>query len=268
MRKKMTSQSAGIHREVKKSIDGSFKSSPQEMSAVPRVPSGLNQDVLGSPDSARDVVLGLIRERANKQHKAAAIDIGLIVAALVVLALVFVVADRLSQMEMETMVALNGVTDTVGREFKVKDAAERLKVAVDRAGKKLSTPVEAFRDVGEALDVFVRDIHDTESIGRKKDVSTPQLAVHAVTSWMTRIGVLICGFFLIQLLVSKYRFDIRLAGQYDAMADALQLMPEEQELEFDALISALTPKLEFGPIPKVMVNQIAETVRRLSDTVK
>ena len=53
--------------------------------------------------------------------------------------------------------------------------------------------------------------------------------------------------FLVQILVTLYRYNIRLASYYDARADALQLANGSSREEFFKLVFAISPEnLEFG----------------------
>ncbi|SEM59981.1 hypothetical protein SAMN05444354_11974 [Stigmatella aurantiaca] len=254
------------NREVKpEGVEGPVK---QELLTELQSPSALSQEVLGASESARNVVLGLIRGRASKQYMSAKMDLALIVGALVSLIVSFLIVNSFSSMEKEAAKANARVTRVEDYLDKVNAATELLETAVVQARTAAESPADRLDDLGAAFSVFAKQVRGVGIVGREPDVPTAQLAISTATAWMSRLGIFVCGFFLIQLLVSKYRFDVRLAGQYDAMADALQLMSEGQELDFNALLLALTPKLDFGPMPRAMIAQVVEGAIRGADAVK
>ena len=70
--------------------------------------------------------------------------------------------------------------------------------------------------------------------------------------------------FLLQLLVSLYRYNTRLAAYYDARADAL-FFAATQGGDLDALIDMLSPdSLDYGRSPKLAAGQIVEVAKSLS----
>ena len=78
-----------------------------------------------------------------------------------------------------------------------------------------------------------------------------------------RIAILALLAFLLQLLVSLYRYDTRLASYYDARADALILAPSDEALV--QLIPMFSPDtLTFGPQPKFAFEHVLDLARTLS----
>ena len=75
----------------------------------------------------------------------------------------------------------------------------------------------------------------------------------------TRVVVILITLFLVQILVSLYRYNTRLAGYYDARADALLLLHAEegivQRMPFAELMAALSPDgVDFGRAPKTSLD--------------
>ena len=78
-------------------------------------------------------------------------------------------------------------------------------------------------------------------------LSTSEALRETIASLATRVGAVFLLLFLVQILVSLYRYNIRLASYYDARADALQLSNRSEGEEFAKLVLVLSPEnLEFG----------------------
>jgi hypothetical protein len=74
----------------------------------------------------------------------------------------------------------------------------------------------------------------------------------------TRAGAVLILMFLVQILVALYRYNVRLANFFDGRADALQLMNNEDEKKFHALVGTLGgDTIEFGKVPKTPTEQVA-----------
>ncbi len=72
--------------------------------------------------------------------------------------------------------------------------------------------------------------------------------------------------FLLQLLVSLYRYSTRMAAYYDARGDAL-FFAATQGGDLDALIAMLSPdSLDYGRTPRLAANQVVEVAKSLSQT--
>jgi hypothetical protein len=92
-------------------------------------------------------------------------------------------------------------------------------------------------------------------------VSNSLATREAVASLSTRVGSIFILLFLVQILVSLYRYNIRLASYYDARADALQLASDTRSEEFFKLVLILSPEhLEFGRF-RTPLNELAKYVR-------
>lgn len=76
------------------------------------------------------------------------------------------------------------------------------------------------------------------------------------------------GFF-VSILVSLYRYNIRLAAFYTARADLLRLMgPTMTVSDFGLMAAALTPTLEFGKSPQPPIGQLVELVKTAKESAK
>ncbi len=84
----------------------------------------------------------------------------------------------------------------------------------------------------------------------------------------TRVAVILITLFLVQILVSLYRYNTRLAGYYDARADALLLLHAEESnvkgMPFGELTAALSPDaVDFGRTAKTSVDHAVEMAKEV-----
>jgi hypothetical protein len=87
-----------------------------------------------------------------------------------------------------------------------------------------------------------------------------------IASLATRVGSVLFLLFLVQILVSLYRYNIRLASYYDARADALQLSRGSDGEEFARLVFVLSPDhVEFGR-SRSPTAELAQFVRDIAST--
>ena len=109
---------------------------------------------------------------------------------------------------------------------------------------------------------------EIEKLNGKPKGSNAVLSTFLQTN-VTRFGSLLIVFFLVNILLSQYRYNLKLSAYYSARADALSL--EIDNLTTDSLYSlfnALTPTVDFGKTPKAPVEQLIELTKDLKDIVK
>lgn len=81
------------------------------------------------------------------------------------------------------------------------------------------------------------------------------------SSITTRVGIVVLFLLLLQFLIVLYRYTTRLAGFYDARADAL-LLATEHPLPFAALVKELSPEaIEYGKAPKTAIEPLIDALR-------
>lgn len=92
--------------------------------------------------------------------------------------------------------------------------------------------------------------------------SDPQEVI--ISTLSTRIGVIFLLIFLVQILVSMYRYSIKLAALYDSRADMLQLLPEEEALSFEKLtILTTTENIDFTKQDKAPADYALELAKKI-----
>jgi hypothetical protein len=89
----------------------------------------------------------------------------------------------------------------------------------------------------------------------------------AISAIATRVGAVVLLFFLVQILVPLYRYNIRLSSHYESCADTLDLLLiGEMSVPIDLFVrlaSSLSPSaVEFGAAPKAPTEQ---ALRLLAD---
>jgi len=93
-----------------------------------------------------------------------------------------------------------------------------------------------------------------------------ELLLRLIQTSITRFGVLAVVGFLVSILVSLYRYNIRLAGFYTARADVLRLAGNPVAVsDFAILAAALSPNLEFGKAPVSPLTQLVELIKTTKD---
>ena len=93
-------------------------------------------------------------------------------------------------------------------------------------------------------------------IGKTLAESAPELA--------NRITLVVGLFIVLQLLISIFRYNMRLAAFYDARADALQLGGAASETTFERLVQVLSPDAyDFGKAPKTPADQAVEIAKMI-----
>jgi hypothetical protein len=92
------------------------------------------------------------------------------------------------------------------------------------------------------LDDFLREVKATVKVETDRFIesadSDPQAVI--ISTLTTRVGVIFLLIFLVKILVSMYRYSIKLASQYDGRADLLQCLPANEILDFEKLILLTT----------------------------
>jgi hypothetical protein len=83
-----------------------------------------------------------------------------------------------------------------------------------------------------------------------------------------RAGLVISAFFVMQILVSMFRYSLRLAAFYDARADALTLC-DDGLTALDAMAKLFTPTdIDFGPAVRTPIGEMAAMLHSLKDSLK
>src|ERR1700720_530187 len=79
--------------------------------------------------------------------------------------------------------------------------------------------------------------------GTEKQIEPTDWA-RVVQTNLTRLGAVAIMFFLVEILVPQYRYNIRMSSFYDARADSVRLAEKMQDL--GDIATVMTPNIDFG----------------------
>ncbi len=112
-------------------------------------------------------------------------------------------------------------------------------------------------------DSILNEKVQAEARGSANQDAGQDVGARLLQTSITRFGLLaIIGFF-VGILVSLYRYNVRLAGFYLARADFFRMFGDRQFSPADAsvILQALTPSVEFGKSPASPATQAAELLK-------
>jgi hypothetical protein len=131
----------------------------------------------------------------------------------------------------------------------------------------IGQPLDTLRALEGNRDTLRAQIaQDEAEIQKQKDalpnVFSTKLDPLEVFVFITKFALLIVLFFLVNILVSVYRYSQRLAAQYDAQTYALGLSSVSLDPNFHRLVRTLTPKgIDFGKVEGAPTDKILDLVR-------
>lgn len=151
---------------------------------------------------------------------------------------------------------LSGVTqsnqDIISQLTKIEKAQDRI----------IQTNVDFFNEANYIKDQIDKAIKNISSQTLK---STDIL----VSASIIRIGTILLLIFLVQIIVSLYRYNIKLASYYEARADVMEVIDTNTVVrseEIDSLISMLTPTdIQFGKTPNSPMEHITDMIKKRID---
>jgi hypothetical protein len=95
------------------------------------------------------------------------------------------------------------------------------------------------------------------------------LFIKLLQTSITRFGLLAVVGFFVSILVSLYRYNVRLAAFYMARADVLRLYaPNIASSDFALLATVLSPTVEFGKAPQPPLGQLIEMAKTVKEAGK
>jgi photosystem II stability/assembly factor-like uncharacterized protein len=166
---------------------------------------------------------------------------------------------RLDPVDLATMSRLNAAVDFQG----VTKALAAAGIKEQVIGQPLVT-LQILEDQRTALK---KQIEKDEADIQKQQAALPnvfstKLDPLEVFVFITKFALLLVLFFLVNILVSVYRYSQRLAAQYDAQAYALGLSNALLDPNFHRLVRTLTPAgIDFGKMEGAPTDKILDLVR-------
>jgi hypothetical protein len=129
--------------------------------------------------------------------------------------------------------------------------------------ERLHQDLQLARDVEKKLyDQKVAQLADEPPPASQSQRTDRDVIASLVQTTVTRFGLLAVIGFFVGLLVSLYRYNVRLAAFYVARADFLRISPGNLSASDAAvLLGSLTPNLEFGKSPQLPLAQLVELMK-------
>jgi len=144
-----------------------------------------------------------------------------------------------------------GLTDAT-RQFHVANVALR----------ESQSTLEGFKQELQQKRALLAKVEESVLLPATSAAGTSETTGILVAAAATRFGVLVLSIYLVQILVSLYRYNAQLSVQYSALSDALVLDPGSVEAMAMAL-PHVRPSVEFGVPPQAVTARIAAEVGKL-----
>jgi len=155
------------------------------------------------------------------------------------------------------------VDETIINSFKEKDSL----VARLDAMKKIENQTSLEKLESEVGLLNKKEPSTSVKDGGAKDGN--ELFLTLLQTSITRFGLLAVIGFFVSILISLYRYNIRLAAFYTARADALRLIvPPVEARDFVLLAAALSPTVEFGKAPQPPITQLVDLIKSAKEAGK
>jgi len=121
---------------------------------------------------------------------------------------------------------------------------------------------QVINERGNAIDASVDKLNESQERGN--------IALYLLISTIsTRLGSVLLLIFLVQILISVYRYSVRLQSYYNARADALLIANSTDANELQQIIAALSPEgIHFGKMPASPSEHVFNTIKETVSTAK
>lgn len=202
-------------------------------------------------DAHLETIVFAIRERAARLRRASNVILGLVVLSVLLGFKAFASAGYITARD-----------ETASIEFVTDRTLSELRRATEvlREAKSLS-PNDVDRVTRLLSEVQASTVDQTKAL-REAAAGNNPTSVWATLS--TRVASVLLLLFLVQILVTMYRYSIRLAAFYDARADTLQLSASLSSVQLAELVTALSPDgLDFGREPRSPAQHAIDLAKEL-----
>lgn len=158
-----------------------------------------------------------------------------------------------------------------------KDLIDQLKVEDEKYLKALDTDKKnlLYSELDELRQGFniVKERELNQKFGgpSSNDEALNNISIpFLVQTNITRFGPILLILFFVSILVNLYRYNIRLAGYYDARADSLELLElKVDETIFEKFVSSVSPdQFDFGKVPLSPAEHAVELAKTLTEKSK
>lgn len=217
-----------------------------------------------------------LRVRASRFRSVAFIALGLSVALLIGAIYLFLYASELSFRDNVNLIELKSIQiQELNKQrnvlnLELKEAQERYLAEIrgtGGTGKLGAGPVaKLFKDRMIELDMQLSEMDSriaSESKARNDGKQNAISMSQVITTSVTRLIVLGTVIFLVQILVNLYKYNMRVAGHYEAIADAMSIsgttISSESFVNIAELLS--TNKIDFGATPSSIFDKAIDLIK-------
>jgi hypothetical protein len=174
---------------------------------------------------------------------------------------VFATADQLSRSPVTSVAdRLEDYGESVGRAI---IAVEN--IASDSSESAVYNAVTNLRLTLTVQENIIKSAQDV--ISSRADEVTASMTVSTLS---TRVGIVLMILFLVQILVTMYRYNSRLAAHLEGRAVALQLasLQQNQQWQISELIALFSgDSVDFGKLPPTAIQSFADVVKHTATGV-
>jgi hypothetical protein len=205
-----------------------------------------------------------LRERAGRLHVVSWSVLVVIVLVVSVVLGLYLRSENLGDFD-----RLAGGIEELRRQVFLLKNSEKILLAVD-LGATDDEETKLLRLImGDVAKSRIRADRVLDGLEYSSDLRAPDSLDHALLGVIsTRVGIVVLGVFLVQILVSLYRYTARLASFYDAKADALGLLPSTEGVGLRVLDQILTPaSLDFGSVKPLSDRVVEAALKKLQQDV-
>ncbi|MFZ6181290.1 hypothetical protein [Nannocystis pusilla] len=216
-----------------------------------------------------------LRRRAAFLRMQCLVVLVAIVAAIGVGVWVFVRADTFGHLARTETLMRDILTRMVETREKIAAANDFIQQKDDKPApiiaEELSEPKRNQEGASELIrDLLIRQeqmaVRLTDEFAKLQESTAFQaesrFETYLISTFSTRVGIVLMLLFLVQILVALYRYNSRLASSYDAHADAVTMQIYAPHLSLEQLSDFFASRLmDFGKSPKSPSESIHETVK-------
>lgn len=219
------------------------------------------------------LIIKKLRQRSKKLLFAARLTLVLIFMVLIGGSVVFVSAESIAlsnSLEAREFAGEVSYKVKIDARRAIEEAALEYDHVISKEDNNLSKPVvvsgflkqiesrvseNTIANISNQLDLALTKLENQSNRGSSATV---------ISALSTRIGSVFLLLFLVQILVSLYRYSTRLAAFYDGRADALQLCKDLSDVNLEMLVNLASPDdLDFAKSQKAPTDQAIELTKQL-----
>lgn len=209
-----------------------------------------------------EAIITNFRKRATRLRRSAFLSLVLILLSLVAGVSLFFLAGTIAREEQTQTKEDSFEREVFYRIDRLQEAISKDPNADARTGALASLAA----DIKELNASYINYQQASEkSIEQQEKSAQYRQTITLISTVVTRVGSVFMLLFLVQLLISMYRYDIKLAGYYEARADALQLLKAPNESRLEGFVRAFSPDgVDFGRMPKTPLEHALLLAKEIS----